>query len=168
MPSRVFPAEVCSRIVRYAADTDLPALCLTTKLFREHAEPRLYHDIVLRDPRVAPKICFSLIANPFSPLPFLLPLSSKRYNGLFFPQLHSWVKYFLWSDLVRKTLSSQFKPSVILILQYVLSLKDQKVLITNNTMVCYVGGNVLGSQNPGKKLVKNAICSRDEGTPVSV
>lgn len=71
----------------------------------------------------------SSFPNPFSPTPFLLPLSFKRYNGLFFPQLHSWVKYFLLRDLVRKTLSSQFKSSLILILQYVLSLKDQKVLI---------------------------------------
>lgn len=56
------PPEVCSRIVRYAADTDLPSLCRTSKLFQEHAEPKLYHDILLRDPRIVSRICSSLTA----------------------------------------------------------------------------------------------------------
>lgn len=61
MPNRVLPAEVCARIVRYAGEGDLPALCRTSKLLQEHAEPKLYQDIFLRDPRSTPRICSSLL-----------------------------------------------------------------------------------------------------------
>ncbi|KAJ3548585.1 hypothetical protein NM688_g5277 [Phlebia brevispora] len=63
MQSRVLPAEVCARIVRYAYRGDLPALCRTSKLFQEHAEARLYQEITLQDPRVVSRICGSLLAH---------------------------------------------------------------------------------------------------------
>lgn len=62
MTAPVLPSELCARIIQYARQVDLLAICLTNKELNHIAERTLYSDIILRDAQTALRFCHSLIA----------------------------------------------------------------------------------------------------------
>jgi hypothetical protein len=57
MGSLVIPQEICSRIVQWTKQTDLPALCLISKAFLRAAECKLYEHLYIGDPAVSYRAC---------------------------------------------------------------------------------------------------------------
>ena len=74
------PTELCTRIIQFARQVDLLALCLTNKELNRVAERNIYSEVVLRDAQTANRFSVALI-------------SKEGHRGLYVRRFWFWHEY---------------------------------------------------------------------------